>query len=95
MCYNKQVLNRKLFDFDAMMIRKQPKNSELLCVILLVMDWHIGVTKRMTRTEKPDLSGFFATLVLSEKLKNWGMTLQYLGSFGGFELPQRQFLYHS
>jgi len=38
LCYNKKVLNRKLFDLDAMMIRKQPKNSELLCVILLVMD---------------------------------------------------------
>ena len=30
----------------------------------------IGVTKRMTRTEKPDLSGFFVALVLGEKLKN-------------------------
>ena len=78
-----------------MTFSQSAKNSELSCVIFLVMDWHIGVTKRMTRTEKPDLSGFFATLVLGEKLKNWGMTLQYLGSFGGFELPQRQFLYHS
>ena len=37
---------------------------------VLELQKHIGVTKRMTRTEKPKYSGFFATLVLSEKLKN-------------------------
>ena len=56
--------------FDDMIVLTKPEKQLFSGVIFLEMNLHIGVTKRMTRTEKPDLSGFFATLVLSEKLKN-------------------------
>lgn len=44
-----------------MIFTQVAKNSDLTYVIISVNDSQVLLTKKMTRQEKPDFSGFFAT----------------------------------
>lgn len=53
-----------------MIFTQVAKNSDLTYVIISVNDSHMCMTKSMICRKKPDVSGFFATQISDDFLKN-------------------------
>jgi hypothetical protein len=68
-CYTIKVIDRFCTHLGKVTFTQIAKNSELFCVIFLVMDWHMCMTKSMTCRKKPEISGFFAIQISDDFLK--------------------------